>query len=158
MSRRQIGGMTKRIGSDHDERYAIAGLKRRRTALLGEIAETEAKAQTLIIALGHIDATLTLLQPEILLEALPQHPNPPRVKRGENTRPILSCLHQAGRPMSTQALARALLIARGKPAIRVGREAKEAARQVMRQMVRAGTARKVNERGDEETWDLVRDQ
>jgi hypothetical protein len=60
--------------------------------------------------------------------------------------------------MSTKALARALLLAHGKPALRIHREAYDAARTVMRQLRSQGKARKVSAPGEEEMWDLVREE
>lgn len=135
------------------EQYAVAGLRRKRDQIVSEIADAEAKLQLLTMSLGHVEATLRLLAPDILLEALPKRPMKPRAKKGENSRPILAALHHATKPMPTKELARALLQAHGKPALRVHREAYEAARNVLRDLRKRGAVRMVGKA----EWELVRD-
>ena len=138
------------------EQYAVAGLRRKRDALILEIAEAETKVQLIMMNLGHEDAALRLLQPDILLEALPAKPMKKRAPRGFNARPVMAALHQASGPLSTRDVARALLQAHGKPALRVHREAYEAARNVLRDLKKRGAVRALGNETDR-TWELVRD-
>ena len=141
------------------EQYAIAGLRRKRDAIVTEIGDPEVKLQLLTMNLGHVEATLRMLQPDILLEALPTTPILKRAKRGENSRPVLAALHAAnGRPVSTKECARAILHAHGKPALRVHKEAYEAARASLRDLRRRRQERALGPGdGSGQTWKLVRD-
>lgn len=109
---------------------------------------------SLTAKLVHLDATLTMLEPDIVLEGLPEKPRQ-RVKRGANTRPVLVALHQAQKPMHVKDLARALLIAQGKPGLRVTHDAMEATRQALRWLKRRGQVRACGLDGAAQTWELV---
>jgi hypothetical protein len=49
--------------NENGNRYAIAALRERRAALDGEIKECDRKLRYLREAIGHIDATLSLFDP-----------------------------------------------------------------------------------------------
>lgn len=126
---------------------------------MAQIGEKEIEVQSLVIQLGHIDAALKIMRPEIALTALPERlePRPMRHKRGENSRPILHVLHSAKEPLTVKQIARGMLIAQGKPAQRISETAREITRQVLRDLKRKRVARQVGSDGPAAMWELVRD-
>ena len=148
--------MTKASGK---EDFGVTSLCRKREQIIGQIGEHEIALQSLMIQLGHVDATLRILRPEIALTALPERKEarPVRHKRGENSRPVLHALHTAPGPLTVKDIARAMLIAQGKPAQRISSDAREIVRSVLRDLKRRGTARAVGSEGPAQTWELVRD-
>ncbi len=121
--------------------------------------QAEAQVQILRINLSHIDSALRIMSPDILIEALPTRPMAKRAKRGENTRLVLAALHAAqGKAMSTKDLARAILLSKGKPALRIGREAYEAARAALRDLRKRGVVAPAGPNAEHgQTWVLARD-
>jgi hypothetical protein len=136
--------------------YAIAGLRKKRDAILTEISDAEAKVQALILQVGHIDAVLRMLQPDILLEVMPKKLRHRRAKRGDHTRPVLDALREAKAPMTVRQCAQAILVAHGKPAQRVHMEAYEAARGVLRVLRKRGVVRPHGMDGAAQTWEMAR--
>jgi hypothetical protein len=49
--------------NDNGNRYALAALRERRAALVGEMKDCDRKLRYLREAIGHIDATLSLFDP-----------------------------------------------------------------------------------------------
>lgn len=142
------------------EDYGVASLKRKREEIVSEISETEVKLQALILQLAHMDAALRIIRPEIALPKLPPRPTVNRVttRRGEISRPILAALHQAEGPLTVKELARAMLIARGRPAIRISEDACETVRAVLRPMIKRGEVKAAGMEGKSQTWRLARER
>jgi hypothetical protein len=141
------------------EDFAVSALHRKRDAIVAEIGELEIATQNLIIQLGHIDAALKIMRPETTIAPTVFHrvAAHPRSKRGENMRPILVALHQASGPLMVRDIARAMLIAQGKPAQRVSQDARAVVRLVLRDLKKKGVVPPVGLDGPAQTWELVRD-
>ncbi len=148
--------MTKANGK---EDFGVTSLCRKREEIMAQIGEAELTLNSLIIQLGHLDATLRMLRPEIALAALPERlePRPLRHKRGEHSRPILHALHVAQGPLTVKEIARAMLIAQGKPAQRISSTAREIVRSALRGLKAKRVVRPVGSDGPAQTWELVRD-
>jgi hypothetical protein len=148
--------MTKANGKEEN---GVASLQRVRASLVSQIGEKEAELQILVQQLAHLDATLNLMRPGIELEELPERPAilGPRVKRGEHTRPVLTALHQAKGPMTIREIARAVLLAQGKPALRISGDACNNVRGALRKLKPKGAVRVVGTDGQTQTWELVRE-
>ena len=102
--------------NDNGNRYALAALKDKRATLAGEIADFKKQIAWRTEALGHVDATLRLLDPDANPETLPLKRPRKRVKlfrQGELGRMILDALRRAERPQGTHAIVSALLEAGG---------------------------------------------
>lgn len=98
--------------TDTGNRYALTALRDKRATLAGEIADMKKRLKWAEEALGHVDACLRLLDPEIDPGSLPAKRVIRRVKlfrQGELGRMILDALRRAGRPQSTHAIVTALL-------------------------------------------------
>lgn len=148
--------MTKANGREDN---GVASLCRKRAELVSAIGEKEAELQTLVLQLNHIDAALNIMRPEIATPGLPpSHVRPRRpTKRGAVSRPILAALHEARQPLTVKDMARAYLIAQGKPAQRVSEDARESVRRIIRLMQRQGVVRAVGMDGPAQIWELVRE-
>ena len=110
--------------NDKGNRYAIHALKDRRATLAGEIIQFKQGIQYREEQLSHLDATLRILDPEYRADTIP----PKRMRRvklfggGELNRLIIDALRRAnGKPLSTPAIADAIIVAKG-----YGQEAKYA--------------------------------
>ncbi len=147
--------MTKANGK---EELGVGTLCRKREEIIAQIGVHEIALDSLLIQLGHLDAALRILRPEISLAALPERkePRPVRHRRGENSRPVVHALRTAKGPLTVKEIARAMLIAQGKPAQRVHEGAREIVRQVLRDLKRTGAVRACGLDGPAQTWALVR--
>jgi len=108
-------GMTETSRSRGD-RYALSALTKRRALLAAEIVQLERQLRHRKESLGHVDATLKLLDPSIETAAIPNKRLPRRVKlfrQGELGRLILGALRKAEVPLSTAQIATAVLDAGG---------------------------------------------
>lgn len=148
--------MTKANGK---EDFGVTSLCRKREEIVSLIGAKEIELNTLVIQLGHIDASLKILRPEIALTGLPERPDPRpvRSKRGENSRPVLHALHTAQGALTVKDIARAMLIAQGRPAQRISSGSREVVRQVLRDLKRRGVVRPLGLDGPAQTWVLVRE-
>ncbi|MDZ4775620.1 MAG: hypothetical protein SGJ23_02420 [Alphaproteobacteria bacterium] len=136
---------------------AIEELKLKRGSLLLQIADAELKVHALMLDLSHVEATLRLLKPGIALNA-PVKPPQKRAARGEVSRPILSALRVAQGPVTTRELARAILQAKGQPAVRISTRAYDQARYALKELRSRGVVVSVGKEGQLQTWALVPDQ
>jgi hypothetical protein len=110
--------------NDKTNRYAIAALKDRRATLAGEIVRFKQGIRDREEQLTHLDATLRVLDPSYRADTIA----PKRIRRvklfggGELNRLIIDALRRAnGKPLSTPAIADAIIVAKG-----YGKEAKHA--------------------------------
>src|SRR5947209_7827849 len=97
------------------DRYALAALKRRRGLLATEIVQLEGQLRHRKAILGHVDATLKLLDPSVATEAIPRR-RPKRIKlfrQGELGRLILDALRRASAPLATAEIVADVLAAGG---------------------------------------------
>jgi hypothetical protein len=90
--------------TDNGNRYALAALKERRASIDGEMRECERRLRYLREALGHLDATLALFDPDGNPKAIKAKRPYKRVKlfaAGTLSRLILGATRKGGRPMTT---------------------------------------------------------
>jgi hypothetical protein len=102
--------------NDKGNRYALAALRNKRAELASEIVQLKRQLRHREELLGHVDATLRLLDPSVDLDAIPNKRIVRRVKlfrQGELGRLILGALRDAGAPLSTLAITRHVLNAGG---------------------------------------------
>lgn len=84
--------------NEKGNRYALSALKDKRAALAGEIAQLKAQVQRRQQALGHLDATISLMDPDCDVDAIPLKKPYKHVKlfrQGELGRLILDALRKA---------------------------------------------------------------
>lgn len=116
--------MSRRASPENANRYAIHALKDRRATLAGEIQQFKQGIRDREEQLTHLDATLRVLDPSYRADTIA----PKRLRRvklfgnGELNRLIIDALRRAnGKPLSTPAIADAIIAAKG-----YGKEAKHA--------------------------------
>ncbi len=99
--------------SNNGNQYALAALKERRAIIDGELRECKRRVRYLQEALGHLDATLALFDPD-------GNPNAIRPKRpyrrvnhfgaGHLSRLLLDVIRKAERPPTTQEVIAAVVV------------------------------------------------
>lgn len=93
--------------NENGNRYALAALRERRAALDGEIKECDRKLRYLREAIGHIDATLSLFDPNGDPKEITAKRPYKRVKlfaSGELGRLVLDALRRGEGPMTTREI------------------------------------------------------
>ena len=99
------------------DRYALSALRKKRAELASEIVHLERQLRHRREALGHVDATLRLLDPSVDPKEIPNKRYPKRVKlfrQGELGRMILGVLRDGdGESLSTAAIVTGILRAGG---------------------------------------------
>jgi hypothetical protein len=98
--------------NENGNRYALAALKERRASIDGEMRECERRLRYLREALGHLDATLALFDPEGNPKAIRAKRPYKRVKlfgAGKLSRLILDALRKAERPLSASEVTAAVV-------------------------------------------------
>jgi hypothetical protein len=98
------------------DRYALSALRNKRASLASEIVQLERQLRHRKESLGHVDATLRLLDPSIEIDAIPNKRTVKRIKlfrQGELGRLIVGVLRNADTPQSTAAITRGVLAAGG---------------------------------------------
>ncbi len=93
--------------NDTGNQYALHALRERRASLDGELRECERRLRYLREMIGHVDATLSLLDPNSNPKAIKATRPYKRVKlfgAGKLNRLILDALRRADGPLSTQAV------------------------------------------------------
>ena len=96
--------------------YMVTGLARKRAELAGEIERTHDRLRDLAADLEHVDATLRMIAPEMVVEAIKSkvfRPPADWSKRGEMTRMVMSVLRTARAPMTTREIAERMVVERG---------------------------------------------
>jgi len=141
------------------EESGVASLLRKRFEIVSQIGEREIELQNLVLSLAYIDAALRILKPEIALTAMPERPVIIREasKRGEVSRPIIAAMHKATGPLTVKEITRAVMIAMGKPALRIREDDRQRIRRSLATLKRRGAVRSVGMEGPAQTWELVRD-
>lgn len=97
--------------NENGNKYALAALKDRRALLAGEIAELKKQLMRREDQLEHLDATITLFQPDYDRRTIATK-RPRRVKlfrQGELNRMILTALRRADKPLSTAEVVSSVL-------------------------------------------------
>jgi hypothetical protein len=136
--------------------HAIAGLRRKRAYLMGEIEQAKRGIAKLRDQLAAVGATLRLFHPE----ADPNHIAPIRpfkannvwFRRGEQTRLTLEALREAGKPLPLPAIADYVMRAKGVPREdwEVWVRGRNHVRIALRRLAERGQVRKIIEEPD--TW------
>jgi len=97
--------------------YALAALKQRRALLAAEIADLESHLRSRRDSLGHVDATLRLLDPSIRPDRIPNKRIVKRIRlfrQGELGCLILDAIRRAdGQPISTADIVASVIAAGG---------------------------------------------
>lgn len=96
--------------------HVISGLLRRRRELAGDLLELLGRVDALSDDIEALDATLRLFDPGIVIAAIPaqmRRPKPDWAGRGEVVRLVFAILREAREPLSTLAIASAVLARRG---------------------------------------------
>lgn len=96
--------------------YMVEGLAKTRAELAGEIERTHQRLRELANDFGHIDATLQIFAPNLVVESIaPNVFRPPAdwSKRGEMARVVLSILRTARAPITTREVAERMVVERG---------------------------------------------
>jgi hypothetical protein len=133
----------------------IAGLRRKRAHVAGEI---EAMAQRLVKdqqALAALDATLRLVHPDADPEQIVTIRPSLRClnfRHGEQPRYCLEALRDTGRPLSTRQIADYVMRAKGlaRDNLALGRRVREQTRRSLARMLRRGAVRQLL--GEPEGW------
>jgi len=102
--------------NDRGNRYALAALRDKRATLASEIVQMERQLRHRKESLGHVDATLRLLDPSIEIGAIRNKRPPRRIKlfrQGELGRLILGALRRAEGPLSTAEIVSVVVEAGG---------------------------------------------
>ena len=116
------------------DRYALSALRKRRATLASEIIHLESQVRARKASLGHVDATLKLLDPGYDAGTVKPRRIPQRIRlfrQGELGRLILGALRDADGELSTAQIISALVKAGGHG---------EGARKAMGQRARANLA------------------
>jgi hypothetical protein len=98
------------------DRYALSALRKKRAELASEIVRLEGQIRHRKEALGHVDATLRLLDPSVDIDAIPNKRIVKRVKlfrQGELGRLIVGVLREADTHLTTHAITSQVLAAGG---------------------------------------------
>ncbi len=98
--------------TDNGNRYALHALRERRAAIDGELRQCEQRLRHLREMLGHLDATLSLFDPEGNPKAIKPKKPYRRVKlfsAGALSCHILDAMREGGRPMTTLEIVEAVV-------------------------------------------------
>ena len=98
------------------ETHVISALVNRRSELAGELEHTQQRAKQLVLDIEHIDNAIRLFDGDYRCEAIkPKGFRPPSdwANRGEMSRIVLDILRQASEPLTSQDIARELILTRG---------------------------------------------
>jgi hypothetical protein len=97
------------------ETHVISALVKRRSELAGEIEFTQQRITQMVADLESLDKAIRLFDGDYKVEAIrPKGFRPPSdwANRGEMSRLILDILRQAAEPLTTQDIARELIVSR----------------------------------------------
>lgn len=102
--------------NDRSNKYAMKALKDKRASLASEIIQSKRHLRHLQEALGHVDATIKVLDPSVDVGRIPNKRVVKRVRlfrSGELGRAIVDALRRADRPCSVHEIVTAILEAGG---------------------------------------------
>ena len=93
----------------------VNGLLRRRQEIADELEVVQGRMRQLILEVDALDLTIRLFRPDAEIGVVRVKPIPRRhaALRGESTRMILGALRDAGEPLTTRAIVRVVMEARG---------------------------------------------
>ena len=102
--------------NEKSNRYAMKALKNKRASIASEIVQAQRHMRHLQDALGHVDATIRLLDPSVDTGSIPNKRIVRRVRlfrQGELGRSIIDALRRADQPCTIHEIVTAILIAGG---------------------------------------------
>ena len=140
--------------------FAISALVRKRAELAGLIEHRRIELDAMVANLGHLDATLRLLDPGIRLDAIRPKAQRPAADPGRpeiTTRMVLDALRRAGEALSTREIAARLLAEMGADGgdEKLLRAVAERVGEALRRQRRKGVARSAQGLGQEMLWRLA---
>lgn len=93
----------------------VNGLLRRRQEIADELELVQGRVRQLILEIDAVDVTIRLFRPDAQIGVVRVKPIPRRhaALRGESTRMILGALREAAEPLTTRAIVRHVMKARG---------------------------------------------
>ena len=94
--------------------HVVSALKEKRIQVASQIESLQAQLRQSVIDLDHVEAALKLFDPEVDLSALPARKIAPVSydTKGDTGRIILETLRTATKPLSTEQVCQAVLVAR----------------------------------------------
>ena len=100
-------------GADHAP--ALHALVRKRAELTGELEREQARVRELQQAIAHVDAVLTILNPDVQIGLIrPRRLRVPHAAGyGEVTSAVIDCLREAEAPLTSRTLAQGVVEVRG---------------------------------------------
>jgi len=95
--------------------YMVEVLAKKRAEIAGEIVAAQGLLRKLADDLSHVDATLRIIAPDVVVEDIGPVFRPPSdwSKRGEMSRVMLDILRTARAPMTSREIASQMIITRG---------------------------------------------
>jgi hypothetical protein len=105
--------------------HVLSGLIAKRAELAGQIETLQRQIRDLVVALGHVDASIRLFDPDADLEDIkPRLPPRKMAFKGEVSRLVLNALRKSDKPLPVSELMLIVLTGRGlspddKPFMRV---------------------------------------
>ena len=96
--------------------YMVTGLVKKRAELAGELANIHNRVAQLVRDIEHLDATLQIVAPDMVPEAIPPRlfqPPDDWSKRGQMSRLVLGILRNAKEPLASRDIASQLILERG---------------------------------------------
>lgn len=141
--------------------YMVTGLAKKRGELAGEIDATHERLRELVNQLEHIDATLRIVAPDMVVEAIrPKAFRPPEdwSKRGQMSRLVLSILRTADEPLTTREIAAQMLLERAMDTTdqRMLRTMTKRVACALRDQRDKGRARSEDGPGTYQLWQIIR--
>ena len=99
-----------------DNQFALTQLRERRAQAAGEIIQIQQRLRYLQTSIGHLDATLLMLDPRFDAETAPiprKYRKPKLFGRGKLACMCLDALRRAGKPLSTPEVVDAIILEQG---------------------------------------------
>jgi hypothetical protein len=140
--------------------YMVTGLVKKRAELAGELANIHNRVAQLVRDIEHIDATLQIVAPDIVPEAIPPRLfQPPEdwSKRGQMSRLVLGILRNAKEPLASRDIASQLILERGMAMdMKLLRLMTKRVGSALRDKREKGLVRTIEGAGLYQLWEIVR--
>lgn len=141
--------------------YMVTGLVAKRAELAGEVERTHERLRSLVNDLASIDATLRIVAPDMVVEAIrPKAFRPPDdwSRRGQMSRLVLSILRQSKEPLTTREIAAQMLLERAMDAedVRMLRTMTKRVAAALREQRDKGRAVSEDGPGTYQLWEVAR--
>jgi len=142
-----------------ENEHVLSGLTRKRAEIAGKIEHAQAALRKLVGELDALDIAIRIFDPQADTGAIKPKVHPPRHRafRGEMTRHVLEILRKAEKPVTTRAIANAVMSARGLNVNDSGMVtiARKRVRACVWNLKRAAHVREVAGVGDLKEWALA---